>query len=72
MFAGRSEPLPIVMDDCLVNFDPARAASLAALLAERAREGQALVFTCHPETAELMQAQTAGPVRVVALGPSET
>ena len=73
MFAGRSEPLPIVMDDCLVNFDPARAASLAALLAERSSDGQALLFTCHPETAELMQAQTAGPVRVVELGPvSET
>ncbi len=67
MFAGRSEPLPIVMDDCLVNFDPARAASLAALLAERSRGGQALLFTCHPETAELMQGQTAGPVRIVEL-----
>jgi AAA domain len=70
MFAGRSEPLPIVMDDCLVNFDPARAASLAALLAERSSDGQALLFTCHPETAELMQAQTAGPVRVVELARS--
>jgi uncharacterized protein YhaN len=68
MFAGRSEPLPIVMDDCLVNFDHARAASLAALLAERSSDGQALLFTCHPETAELMRAQTAGPVRVVELG----
>ncbi len=67
MFARRSEPLPLVMDDCLVNFDPARAAALAALLAERSRDGQALLFTCHPETAELMHAQTAGPVRVVEL-----
>jgi len=67
MFAKSNAPLPMVMDDCLVNFDPKRAAALAALLAERAADGQALLFTCHPETAELMERQTAGPVRVIEM-----
>jgi len=60
-------PLPLIMDDCLVNFDPRRAAALAALLAERAAARQVLLFTCHPETAALMERQTAGPVRVLDL-----
>jgi len=67
MFAQASAPLPLIMDDCLVNFDPKRAAALAALLAERAAARQALLFTCHPETAELMRRQTAGPVHVLDL-----
>jgi uncharacterized protein YhaN len=67
VFAKASSPLPLVMDDCLVNFDPKRAAALAALLVERAADGQALLFTCHPQTAELMGRQTGGPVRVVEM-----
>lgn len=65
--AGSAEALPLIMDDCLVNFDPARAAALARLLAERAADGQALLFTCHPETADLMAQQTAGPVTIVQM-----
>jgi hypothetical protein len=66
-FATRTEPLPLIMDDCLVNFDPRRAAAVAGLLAEHAAQGQCLLFTCHPQTAELMAAQTAGPVRVIEM-----
>ena len=66
-FAARTGPLPLIMDDCLVNFDPRRAAAVAALLAEHAAPGQCLLFTCHPQTAELMAAQTAGPVRVIEM-----
>ena len=64
-FGKRTEPLPLIMDDCLVNFDPKRAAAVAELLAERSSDGQCLLFTCHPETAELMARQTAGPVSVI-------
>ena len=35
-FAERAEALPIIFDDVLVNFDPARAASVAEVLAETA------------------------------------
>lgn len=68
-FASRTEPLPLIMDDCLVNFDPKRAAALAALLIERSADGQCLLFTCHPETADLMAAQSGGPLRVIETLP---
>ena len=67
---GRSNvPLPLIMDDCLVNFDPRRAAAVAGLLAERSADGQCLLFTCHPETAALMEAQKSAdrPVRVIEM-----
>jgi hypothetical protein len=67
-FGRRAVPLPLIMDDCLVNFDPRRAAAVAGLLAQRSADGQCLLFTCHPETAELMARQTAGPVQVIEMG----
>lgn len=69
-FARRSEPLPLVMDDCLVNFDPRRAAQVARLLVESARDGQCLLFTCHPETVELVLEQSGGAARVIELASS--
>ncbi len=60
--ARRSQPLPLIMDDILVNFDPERAARTARVLAQAAAGDasnpghQILFFTCHPETAELLAA----------------
>jgi uncharacterized protein YhaN len=66
-FAGRSEPLSLIMDDCLVNFDPRRAEQMARLLASSSGDGQCLLFTCHPETKELMLAQSDGAAKVVIM-----
>jgi uncharacterized protein YhaN len=55
-FADRSEPLPLILDDVLVNFDPTRAASVAEVLAETAERHQVLFFTCHPHLRDLVQA----------------
>lgn len=55
-FSRRSESLPVVMDDILVNFDPKRAGEAARAIAELANENQVIVFTCHPGTAELLTA----------------
>lgn len=44
------EPLPVVMDDILVNFDDERAALAARSIEELARTCQVIYFTCHPET----------------------
>ena len=49
-YERRSEPLPVVIDEVLVNFDPERARQVAAILEEFAEERQVLVFTCHPST----------------------
>jgi uncharacterized protein YhaN len=49
-FSRRSESPPIVMDEILVNFDPARARATARAILDLSREHQVLFFTCHPET----------------------
>lgn len=46
--------LPLLMDDVLVNLDPERRRGAAAAVAELARERQIVLFTCHPDTAELL------------------
>jgi uncharacterized protein YhaN len=65
--AGRATALPVIMDDILVNFDPARAARTAQSLTllvhglppqdghDAAPPHQALFFTCHPHIAEMLQ-----------------
>ncbi|PKQ37989.1 MAG: hypothetical protein CVT59_05230 [Actinobacteria bacterium HGW-Actinobacteria-1] len=46
--------LPILMDDVLVNLDPERRRGAAVAVADLARERQIVLFTCHPDTAELL------------------
>ena len=53
-FADRYLPLPIVLDDVLVNFDPARARSVVDELIVTADRHQVLFLTCHPHLAELV------------------
>ena len=64
-FARHAEPLPVVMDDILVNFDAERAARAASAIRDLAERHQVLYFTCHPWTAELLDPDG---VRTVALG----
>jgi uncharacterized protein YhaN len=51
----RTETLPVVVDEVLVNFDPARALRAARAFVELSETNQVLVFTCHPTTVELFQ-----------------
>ncbi|MDE0628727.1 MAG: AAA family ATPase [Bryobacterales bacterium] len=51
----RTEPLPVVVDEVLVNFDPERALRAARAFVELSRTNQVLVFTCHPEVVKLFQ-----------------
>lgn len=53
-FSRRAEPIPLVMDDVLVNFDPVRRRATARLLLEFAERHQILLFTCHPEIEDLV------------------
>jgi uncharacterized protein YhaN len=53
-FARHAEPLPVVMDDILVNFDADRATRAAAGIRDLSARHQVLYFTCHPWTAELL------------------
>ena len=49
----RTERLPVVIDEVLVNFDPYRARLTAQSLELLARTNQVLVFTCHPGMRDL-------------------
>jgi len=65
-FAARAEALPLVLDDVLVNFDPTRRRAVARVVGEYARRHQVLVFTCHPDVAQML-ATTVPDSRVVEL-----
>ena len=55
-YARRGSPLPLVLDDVLVNFDAERAKAAAAVLRDFAAEGhQLLVFTCHEHIHKLFK-----------------
>jgi uncharacterized protein YhaN len=63
----RGVRMPVIMDDALVNFDDARAASAARVLVEFAEESprfprQLLVLTCHAHVARLFD-QAGATVR---------
>ncbi len=64
--ARHSEPLPVVMDDILVNFDPERQRRAAEGIAELAREQQVLFFTCHPAVSALLR-EVDGGARTIRL-----
>lgn len=49
-FTGDRSPLPIVMDDILVNADPSRVSAAVETLVRISERFQILYFTCHPET----------------------
>ncbi len=46
-YESRSEPLPIIMDDVLVNFDDSRKAKVIETLERFAQDRQIIVLTCH-------------------------
>lgn len=53
-FARHAEPLPVVMDDILVNFDEGRAGRAAAAIGQLAATHQVIFFTCRAETAKAL------------------
>lgn len=58
LFARRGAPLPLILDDVLVNFDARRAAAAAAVLRQFVERGhQLLMFTCHEHVAQLFKHQ---------------
>ena len=51
----RTEPLPVIVDEVLVNFDPDRALRAAIAFTELSYTNQILVFTCHPTVVEMFR-----------------
>ncbi len=52
-YEQNAEPLPVIMDDLIVNFDDARGPLAVETLAEFARNRQVIVMTCHESTRQL-------------------
>ncbi|MCF8066519.1 MAG: hypothetical protein K9K36_14815, partial [Desulfarculaceae bacterium] len=52
---SQGEPLPLILDDPLVNFDAQRLAAALAMLCRVAEERQVILLTCHPHQAELLE-----------------
>ena len=62
-FCKHSEPLPVIFDDIIVNFDPQRQQNACEAIARLADTTQVLYFTCHPETvAYLLEKEQAATV----------
>ncbi len=59
-YTSHQEPLPVIMDDILINFDPSRASAAAKAIARLSENHQVLFFTCHPETADFLQKAEPG------------
>jgi uncharacterized protein YhaN len=56
------EPVPVIMDDVLVNFDDARATSTLKCLVELAKKTQVLLFTHHRHVVDLAVAVDSATV----------
>jgi uncharacterized protein YhaN len=54
-FGLHAEPLPVILDDVLLKFDPTRQQSAAKVMLEFARKQQVLFFSCHPEFYEVIE-----------------
>lgn len=59
-----AEPLPVIMDDILVNFDDERGPLAVQSLADFARKRQVIVMTCHESTRELYRRVGATEVAI--------
>ena len=68
----RTERLPVIVDEALVNFDPERGLRAARAFVELSQSNQVLVFTCHPTIVDLFRKAAATPgvpePEVVVLG----
>ena len=52
-YCDENEPLPVVMDDVMANFDDDRARHTLRALGEVSKDVQVIMFTCHPHLIEI-------------------
>ncbi|GJL77168.1 MAG: hypothetical protein NPINA01_01570 [Nitrospinaceae bacterium] len=63
-YESRSEPLPIIMDDVLVNFDDLRKIRVIEMLNKFAQSRQIIVLTCHKASLEDYLTSGANEIRL--------
>jgi len=61
-YCRNTEPMPVLLDDVLVNFDPARARAAASAIVRLSQKHQVIALTCHPSIVSVFQeaAEDAG------------
>ncbi|TVP57426.1 MAG: hypothetical protein EA351_05855 [Gemmatimonadales bacterium] len=64
LIEGDGEPLPLILDEALVNWDPERRGWALELLAELSRERQIFLFTCHAPMAREVEARGGALLRL--------
>ena len=72
-YCDKNQPLPIVIDDVLVNFDEARTRQTLTVLADISRSAQVLFFTCHRHMVDLARSVVPGlnPIELPGASGSE-
>ena len=69
-YCAATEPLPFVVDDCLVNFDDPRTEATLDVLADFADRTQVLLFTHHTSIRDAAsKLQRSGRASVVEVAP---
>jgi uncharacterized protein YhaN len=63
-YEKQAEPLPLIIDEVLVNFDSERARHMANVLHGFASDRQILMFTCHPHTIDLFEGKDVNIIRL--------
>lgn len=63
-YCASAEPLPVVLDDVLVNFDDQRARATLEALASFSKTTQVILFTCHQSTLALAAAVNAQTLEI--------
>lgn len=69
--AGESDPMPLVLDDVLINFDEGRAAAALEILGELSDSTQILLFTHHQHVAKLARGALGDTVTVHPIQPRD-
>ena len=52
-YSQQAEPLPVILDDVVANFDPVRTRETLETLSQLTPDLQIILLTCHPHVAEL-------------------
>ena len=66
-FGRNGTSLPVIFDDILVNFDPRRQQKACEAIRLLTETNQVFYFTCHPETAAMLEDAVEG-AKVVEIG----
>jgi uncharacterized protein YhaN len=59
-YLAKSEPLPFIVDDILINFDDKRTAATLKILAELSKRTQVILFTHHSQVKEMAEGMRNG------------